>query len=175
MLILITIDGGLLAAYLLATLVLIYLVHQIPRWPITDPPDWGTVTDVRISTVEYGWLDVWRIEPPGPSRGIERGAAAMTVKKGQIVELEVSDMAFGGRGLARVEGLAVFVEQAVPLDRALVRIIRKKKNFAEARMEKILQPSPYRVRPPCPYSGHCGGCKWQFVDYADQGEPRAMT
>ena len=62
MLILITIGGGLLAAYLLATLVLTYLVHQIPRQSITDPPDWGTVTDVRIPTVENGWLEIDTVE-----------------------------------------------------------------------------------------------------------------
>ena len=92
----------------------------------------------------------------------------MAVKKGQEIELTVSDLAFGGKGLARVDGLAVFVDQAVPLDRVAVRIVRKKKRHAEARVLRILEPSPYRVKPPCPYSGWCGGCKWQFLDYDRQ-------
>jgi len=94
----------------------------------------------------------------------------MTLKKGQEIELTVSDLAFGGKGLAFVDGLAVFVDQAVPLDRVVVRIIRKKKRHAEARVLSILEPSPFRVNPPCPYSGICGGCKWQFLDYGKQIE-----
>jgi len=94
----------------------------------------------------------------------------MTVKKGQEIELTVSDLAFGGKGIAFIDGLAVFVDQAVPLDRVVVRIVRKKKRHAEARVLSILEPSPFRVNPPCPYSGICGGCKWQFLDYGKQIE-----
>jgi pimeloyl-ACP methyl ester carboxylesterase len=61
-------DG--IAAYLLLTLYLTYLVHQIPREPVEDPPDWGRVTDTRIATVNGGSLEVWRVEPESPSRGI---------------------------------------------------------------------------------------------------------
>ena len=94
----------------------------------------------------------------------------MTVKKGQELELTVSDLAFGGKGLARINGFAVFVDQAVPLDRVRVRIVRKKKRHAEARVVSLLTPSPFRVNPPCRYSGMCGGCKWQFLDYQKQVE-----
>ncbi len=92
----------------------------------------------------------------------------MGVKKGQEFELTVSDLAFGGKGLAHIDGLAVFVDQAVPLDRVAVRIVKKKKRHAEARVLAVLEPSPFRVAPPCPYSGVCGGCKWQFLDYDKQ-------
>lgn len=92
----------------------------------------------------------------------------MAVKKGQELELEVTDVAFGGRGIARVDGMAVFVDQAVTGDRARVRVVRRKKTYAEARALEILSPSPFRVTAPCPYSGFCGGCKWQFVDYHRQ-------
>ena len=94
----------------------------------------------------------------------------MTVKKGQQLEVVVEDMAFGGRGLVKVDGLAVFVDQGVPGDRAEIRIVKKKKNFAEARVIRIMTPSPFRVTPPCRYSGFCGGCKWQFLDYPKQLE-----
>ena len=94
----------------------------------------------------------------------------MGVKKGQIHKLEISDIAFGGRGLARVNGLTVFVDQVAPLDLAKVRIVRKRKNYAEARLVELLRPSPHRIDPPCPYSGYCGGCKWQFLEYAKQLE-----
>lgn len=92
----------------------------------------------------------------------------MAVKKGQELELEVTGLAFGGRGLARADGLAVFVDQAAPGDRVLARVVRKKKNYAEARILRLLDPSPLRVEPPCVYSGTCGGCKWQFLDYSEQ-------
>ena len=61
--------GGLLLLYLLCTLFLTYLVQQIPRYPVKDPPDWGRVTDIRIPSADGGLLEVWRIEPDMPSRG----------------------------------------------------------------------------------------------------------
>ncbi len=92
----------------------------------------------------------------------------MKIKKGLEIEVEIEDLAFGGRGLVRLNGMAVFVEQAVPGDRAAIRIYRKKKNFAEARVIKLIEASPYRIDAPCPYSGYCGGCKWQFLAYDQQ-------
>ena len=56
-------------AYLFFTLFLTYLVFQIPREPVEDPPDWGHVTDTCIPAVDGGALEVWRVEPEGPSRG----------------------------------------------------------------------------------------------------------
>ena len=92
----------------------------------------------------------------------------MKVKKGQQIETEISDIAFGGKGLVRVNGMAVFVDQAIPGDQVLIRITRKKKNYAEARVLELLKASPDRIHPPCVYSGFCGGCKWQFLDYEIQ-------
>ncbi len=92
----------------------------------------------------------------------------MKIKKGLEIEVEIEDLAFGGRGLARLEGMAVFVDQAVPGDRTLIRIYKKKKNFAEARVIDLIKASPFRLEAPCPYSGYCGGCKWQFLSYDQQ-------
>ncbi|ACL06540.1 RNA methyltransferase, TrmA family [Desulfatibacillum aliphaticivorans] len=94
----------------------------------------------------------------------------MSVKKGQILDLSIEKTIFGGQGLCRVDGLAVFVEKTAPGDKVKARIVRKKKSFALARVEEILEPSPVRVQAPCPYSGMCGGCKWQFIDYKKQLE-----
>ncbi|MBL0715310.1 MAG: 23S rRNA (uracil(1939)-C(5))-methyltransferase RlmD [Desulfosarcina sp.] len=94
----------------------------------------------------------------------------MSVKKGQIIEMEIQDVAFGGKGLARIDGMAVFVDQAVPGDRVEARVIRKRKQYAEARLLNLVNPSPDRIAAPCPYSGYCGGCKWQFLRYAKQLE-----
>jgi 23S rRNA (uracil1939-C5)-methyltransferase len=94
------------------------------------------------------------------------------MRKGKqlIVESEITGLAFGGRGITRIDGMAVFVDQAVPGDRALIQITRKKKNFAEARLVQIIEPSADRVPAPCRYSGFCGGCTWQFLSYAKQLE-----
>lgn len=92
----------------------------------------------------------------------------MTLKKGQLVDLEIAQVAFGGKGITRVDGLAVFVDQTVPQDRVTARVVKKKKSYAEARVVEMLAPSPQRVKAPCPYSGYCGGCKWQFLDYSYQ-------
>ncbi len=94
----------------------------------------------------------------------------MKVKKGQQLDLEITDIAFGGRGLAKADGLAVFVDQAVPGDAVSARVTKKKKNYAEARVLEILKPSSFRKKPLCRYSGFCGGCKWQFLDYGKQLE-----
>lgn len=92
----------------------------------------------------------------------------MGLKKGDFVELEITGMAFGGKAIAKVDGLAVFVDKAVPLDRIKARIIKKKESFAEATAIEVIDPSPYRTVPPCEYSGYCGGCKWQFLSYERQ-------
>ena len=94
----------------------------------------------------------------------------MNIKKGQVLELEVSDIAFGGKGLAKVDGFAVFVDKAVSGDIVKARISKKKKNFAEAQILEFIKKSPLRHDAKCDYSGNCGGCKWQFLDYEKQLE-----
>lgn len=92
----------------------------------------------------------------------------MKIKKGLQAEVEIAHVAFGGRGLVRLDGMAVFVDQTVPGDRVIIRIFRKKKNYAEARVIELIQSSPFRIIAPCEYSGFCGGCKWQFLKYEQQ-------
>jgi uncharacterized protein len=59
-----------LAFYLLITLYFTYLAHQIPRRPVVERPDWGKCSDTRIPGVDGGELEVWRVDPDGPSRGV---------------------------------------------------------------------------------------------------------
>jgi 23S rRNA (uracil1939-C5)-methyltransferase len=94
----------------------------------------------------------------------------MKIKKGQLLELDISGIAFGGKGIAKINGLNVFVEKAVPMDKVVARIVKKKKQYAEARVDTLIEPSPFRVTPKCMYSGFCGGCKWQFLQYDKQLE-----
>ncbi len=92
----------------------------------------------------------------------------MKIKKNQTIEVEVEKIAFGGKGLAKLNGFTLFIDKAVPGDLAVVRITKKKKSYAEARVEQLIRPSALRIDAPCPYSGYCGGCKWQFLDYSNQ-------
>lgn len=105
---------------------------------------------------------------PSAEPRLPTGRLPMTVKKNQIVTCDVSDVAFGGKGLAKIDGFAVFIEGTVTGDRVAARIVRRKRNYAEAVVQDVLVPSSLRVEAPCPYSGHCGGCKWQFIDYSHQ-------
>ncbi|MBW2066392.1 MAG: 23S rRNA (uracil(1939)-C(5))-methyltransferase RlmD [Deltaproteobacteria bacterium] len=89
-------------------------------------------------------------------------------KKGDLVELRVEKVAFGGQGVSRVDGYVIFVSGGIPGDRVLGRIIKKKRDYAEARIEEILESSPDRIQPPCPYHGYCGGCQWQHMRYERQ-------
>ncbi|MBW1925158.1 MAG: 23S rRNA (uracil(1939)-C(5))-methyltransferase RlmD [Deltaproteobacteria bacterium] len=92
----------------------------------------------------------------------------MSIKKGEIVELDIRALAFGGRGIGRKDGFVVFVRNTAVGDRVRARVFKKRKGFGEAEIVEILSPSPDRVEPPCPYSGYCGGCQWQHIRYERQ-------
>ncbi len=77
-------------------------------------------------------------------------------------------MTVGGAGIGRHNGLVVFVDYSAPGDTLLVEITEKKKNFSSAKIIKILDPSPSRVKPPCPYFEKCGGCSWQHLSRKEQ-------
>ena len=62
--------GCLIGLYLLLSLIFTYVVQQLPRKPVTDPPDWGRIIDTQIQAIDGGVLEVWRIEPHRPSRGL---------------------------------------------------------------------------------------------------------
>lgn len=88
--------------------------------------------------------------------------------KGEEITLEIQDTAFEGKCVARHEGLVVFVENAVPGDIVIAKLLKIKKSYAEAKAVRIKRPSPLRVEPRCKYFGVCGGCAWQHVDYQAQ-------
>lgn len=81
---------------------------------------------------------------------------------------DVSSLAFGGKGVVRVEGLVVFVPFVSPGERIRARITKEHKRFAEGELVEILAPSPLRVAAPCPYFGQCGGCQLQHLRYEEQ-------
>lgn len=89
--------------------------------------------------------------------------------KGKILQgLEVIDMADEGRALARHEGLVVFIDKAVPGDVVDVKVRKKHSSYLEAEVVELVQPSPHRIQPFCAHFGTCGGCRWQYLDYAAQ-------
>jgi 23S rRNA (uracil1939-C5)-methyltransferase len=86
-----------------------------------------------------------------------------------ILPVDIDDLAYGGMGVGRVDGFVVFVEGALPGERIAARVVKKKKNHAQAVIDRIERPSPHRVaEPPCPVFGECGGCTWQNFDYEQQ-------
>jgi len=86
------------------------------------------------------------------------------------VQVHIDSMAFKGYGVARTDGKVVFVPQSVTGDNAWIEIIQEKKNYVIGRVTRLIEPSIWRVNPPCPYFGVCGGCQWQHIDYSIHGE-----
>jgi len=84
------------------------------------------------------------------------------------VDLTIHDVAFGGKGVARDTGKAVFIPFTIDGERVTARITREKKQFADAELIEVIEPSPHRVAAPCPYFGACGGCSYQHIEYAHQ-------
>ncbi|MGB8805954.1 MAG: TRAM domain-containing protein, partial [Chthoniobacterales bacterium] len=84
------------------------------------------------------------------------------------VELQITDVAFGGKGVARTDGKAVFVPYVIDGESVSASITREHKKFLEAELETILTASPHRVEPRCPYFGRCGGCVYQHIEYEHQ-------
>ncbi len=89
------------------------------------------------------------------------------MKKNQIIEVVTDDLNNLGFAVAHVDGMAVFVSGAVDGERLRVRIISVKRNYAVARTEELLTPSPHRITPLCPARG-CGGCAYGMLDYAHE-------
>jgi 23S rRNA (uracil1939-C5)-methyltransferase len=87
---------------------------------------------------------------------------------GSEIELTIDSVAHGGNGVGRYKDLVVFVPWTAPGDHVLARITSYKKNFAEAELIKLITPSKFRIEPPCPVYGVCGGCQWQHVNYEEQ-------
>lgn len=94
----------------------------------------------------------------------------MTIKKRKAYELEIIDLAFGGKGLAKPEGFPVFIDRCLPGDYVFAKITKKKKSYAEGKLIKILKQSPMRELGRCKFCNYCGGCKWQQLDYSKQLE-----
>ncbi|MEE9217822.1 MAG: 23S rRNA (uracil(1939)-C(5))-methyltransferase RlmD [Acidobacteriota bacterium] len=101
------------------------------------------------------------------------GSVPQFLRPGTSLDLQITDLAYRGSGVARHGKLVVFVPRTAPGDRARVRITAVRRGFAEGRVEEILQPSPQRVRPRCRHFSVCGGCAYQHLEAGRQAESKA--
>ena len=92
----------------------------------------------------------------------------MTPKKNELVTIEITDMGSGGEGIGRADGFTLFVKGAVVGDVIEAKILKAKKTYGYAKIEKILRSSECRIEPLCPVAGRCGGCQLQAMSYPAQ-------
>ena len=92
----------------------------------------------------------------------------MGFEKNQIYTVTIEDIGAEGEGIGKIEGFSLFVKDALPGDVAKVKLTKVRKNYAFARLEEIIKPSPGRVEPCCPVSRQCGGCQIQALSYGKQ-------
>jgi len=86
----------------------------------------------------------------------------------RIVDLKIQDVAFGGKGVGRESGKAVFVPYTIDGELVSAKVVREKRQFADGELVDVRESSPDRVQPPCPYFGRCGGCAYQHISYEHQ-------
>ena len=86
-------------------------------------------------------------------------------QKNDLITLEITDLTEEGQGVGKKDGLVFFVKDSVMGDLVEARILKAKKNYAYAKVEKLLEASPYRITPLCPVAGKCGGCQLQHLSY----------
>ncbi|HEV2695419.1 MAG TPA: class I SAM-dependent RNA methyltransferase [Verrucomicrobiae bacterium] len=92
----------------------------------------------------------------------------MSLKIGDQISLTIHDLAFGGEGVGRIEEFVVFVPFVITGETVEAQVTEVKKNFARAKLLRVVTPSPQRVSPECRYFTQCGGCQYQHVSYAEQ-------
>jgi len=83
-------------------------------------------------------------------------------------EIEINAMTFGPYGVGRIDGKSVMVPQAVPGDLLEVAVTSERRDYAIARIDRIVRPGANRRETPCEYLPRCGGCDWQQIDYPAQ-------
>ncbi len=96
------------------------------------------------------------------------------MRSGQEVELEIESLAYGGNGVARLNGFVLFVRRGLPGDRVRARVGKVKRSHAEALATELLRPSPQRVDAPCAHYPACGGCRFQDLAYDAQLEQKQL-
>jgi 23S rRNA (uracil1939-C5)-methyltransferase len=93
---------------------------------------------------------------------------APPVSRGDELELTVDSLAYGGNGVARLNGFVVFVRRGLPGDTVRARVTKVKRGWAEALATEVITPSAQRVEAPCAHYPACGGCRFQDLAYEAQ-------
>ncbi len=83
---------------------------------------------------------------------------------------KIESMAFGGYGVARVNGKVLFIPYTVTGEEVCIEIAKEKRRFSLGKLVRVIKPSPWRIDPPCPQFGVCGGCQWQHIEPSVHGE-----
>jgi 23S rRNA (uracil1939-C5)-methyltransferase len=97
---------------------------------------------------------------------------AAPVAKDQELELQIESLAFGGNGVARLNGFVVFVRRGLPGDKVRARVTKVQRRHAEALATDVLEPSALRVDAPCKHYPECGGCRFQDLAYEAQAKAK---
>lgn len=92
----------------------------------------------------------------------------MEFQKNDYVTVTIEDIGSEGEGIGKAEGFTLFVKDAIVGDTVEAKIVKNKKNYAFARLEKVISPSPCRVEPECAFHRQCGGCQLQALSYQEQ-------
>ncbi len=93
---------------------------------------------------------------------------APPVSRNEELELTVDSLAYGGNGVARLNGFVVFVRRGLPGDTVRARVTKVKRGYAEALVTEVVVPGPQRVEAPCAHFASCGGCRFQDLAYEAQ-------
>ena len=96
------------------------------------------------------------------------------LEKGKIYEAEICDYTAEGQGVAKIEGCAVFIPNAILGEKVCVRIEKAQKTWAAGKITEILEKSPHRVQRACPISSGCGGCDFWHMDYEEEARLKAQ-
>jgi len=96
-------------------------------------------------------------------------------KKPVIIEnVEITNIAAKAKGLAKVDGKVYFVDDAIPGDVANIYVYKNKKDYAFAKIKRLIKGSQNRIKPFCTHFRDCGGCKWQYLNYENQLKYKAQ-
>jgi len=85
-----------------------------------------------------------------------------------VAEIVIDALAYGPYGIGRLDGKAVMIADTAPGDKIVARVVESKERYAVGEVIRLIEPSPLRQTPPCPYVGRCGGCSWQHLLYDTQ-------
>ncbi len=96
------------------------------------------------------------------------------IKKGEILELEIESLAYGGKGIARVNDFVIFVKNAIPEQKVKALVYKKRSGYAEARTIEVIKESPAHTKPVCEHFDFCGGCTFQQLEYEQQLEQKVQ-